>query len=115
MPQANENYPKGYVVAVVRREQLEGARQDLHQAGFADVIVHTSQDDPLKDQLTANLNSFGDESVILQEHQKAWEEGAATVGIHAADSEQKQRIREILQAHDGLQMMYFGTLVVEEL
>ena len=109
------DYPRSYVVAVLRREHLDAARQDLQQAGFSDVIVHSGADDPLKDKLTANLTSFGDESVILQEHQKAWEEGAVTVGIYAADSDHKQKIREILRAHDGLQMMYFGGLVVEEL
>ncbi|GGJ19692.1 hypothetical protein [Deinococcus roseus] len=113
MPQ--KNYPRGYVVGVIRREHLQAVQQELQNAGFSEVIVHTSADDDLKSQLTANLNSFGDESVILQEHQKAWEEGGVTVGIYAADSEHKQKIREILKAHDGLQLMYFGALVVEEL
>lgn len=110
-------YPQGFMICILRPEQLDAALKDLELAGLTEIHVHFRDQvlayDIARFQLLQHLNSFSDVSVILQEHLKAWEEGAITLAVRTPTRTEQLKARDILLGHDGLQMVCFGQMVHE--
>ncbi|GEM49890.1 hypothetical protein [Deinococcus cellulosilyticus] len=112
-------YPQGFLICILRPEQLDAALEQLHAVGLIETHVHFQDQVLARDmerfQLLQHLNSFSDVSVILQEHLKAWEEGGLTLAVRTSTRPEQLQARDILLTHDGQQMMVFGRVVHEVL
>ncbi len=120
-------YPKHFVVAVIHeRSAAEEAVEALKDAGFDDeaVQLHTSQ------QVLDNHRAFQERRGLLQRVESLFpseeadavkdyleeaEQGRSFITVHAPEPEPRARARDILKAHGGHHMRYYGDATITDL
>ena len=125
------HYPTKNVIGVIdSREAVWAAVRDLQAAGFDEDGIHllcgaqgaqsieseTEEEKGFFGKLTRVIQEFGD---IDQDHKEYHKQellaGHYLVSVHAEDDEERDRACDILKAHGGHFINYYGEWVIDNL
>lgn len=120
MSASQPSLPEGHVIGVVSDPRLETLETDLRSAGFSDftILAHDDVSDEIKAR-TEDSSSFqglmeqlknrpGAEIQFFEQYEDEARAGRHIVAVKAGSQAETERIRDVLQRNQVLDIRYLG-------